>query len=39
LVPSQADATDGLDGLVSPALLGITKVAFDLNQGVVAFNR
>jgi predicted aspartyl protease len=27
------------DGLVSPALLGMTKLAIDLGQGVVAFSR
>jgi hypothetical protein len=39
LVQSHPDATKDFDGLVSPALLGITKVAIDLDQGVVAFSR
>jgi predicted aspartyl protease len=39
LVHSRVDATDGFDGLVSPALLGITKIGFDLDQGVVSFSR
>jgi hypothetical protein len=39
LVQSRGDGTGDFDGLVSPALLGITKVAFDLDQGVVALGR
>jgi len=40
LVPRGGGIEDrDFDGLVSPALLGITKVAIDLDQGVVAFSR
>jgi hypothetical protein len=39
LVHSRADATDSLDGLLNPATLGIAKIAFDFNQGVLAFSR
>jgi predicted aspartyl protease len=39
LVNSRAYATDSLDGLVSPATLGITKIAFDFDKGVVFFSR
>ncbi len=39
LVNSCAYATDSLDGLVSPATLGITKIAFDFDKGVVFFSR
>jgi predicted aspartyl protease len=40
LVPRRGGIEDrGFDGLVSPALIGITKVAIDLDQGVVAFSR
>jgi predicted aspartyl protease len=39
LVQSRPETADDFDGLVSPALLGITKIAIDLDQGVFAFNR
>jgi predicted aspartyl protease len=40
LVPRGGGLEDrDFDGLVSPALLGISKVAIDLDQGVVAFSR
>jgi predicted aspartyl protease len=39
LVPNRPETTDDFDGLVSPALLGITKIAIDLDQGVFAFSR
>jgi Aspartyl protease len=39
LVRSRPETADDFDGLVSPALLGITKIAIDLNQGVFAFSR
>jgi predicted aspartyl protease len=39
LVRTRGDATVDFDGLLSPAVLGITKVAIDLDQGVVAFSR
>jgi predicted aspartyl protease len=39
LVRTRGDATVDFDGLLSPAVLGITKVAIDLDQGVAAFSR
>jgi predicted aspartyl protease len=39
LVRSRPETSDDFDGLVSPALLGITKIAIDLEQGVFAFTR
>jgi predicted aspartyl protease len=39
LARTRGDATGDFDGLLSPAALGITKVAIDLDQGVVAFSR
>ena len=39
LVPTPAGVTEDVDGLVSPALLGIRKVAIDLDEGVVVFSR
>jgi predicted aspartyl protease len=39
LVRTRGDATEDFDGLVSPALLGATKVVIDLDHGVVAFSR
>jgi hypothetical protein len=39
LVHARGDGTEDFDGLVNPAILGITKVAIDLDQGVVAFSR
>ena len=40
LVPRGGGIEDrDFDGLVSPALLGITKVAIDLGQGLAAFSR
>jgi hypothetical protein len=39
LVHTRGDGTEDFDGLVSPALLGFTKVAIDLNHGVVTLGR
>jgi predicted aspartyl protease len=39
LVRSRPETADDFDGLVSPSLLGITKIAIDLDQGVFAFSR
>ena len=39
LVHSRPETNDDFDGLVSPALLGITKIAIDLDRGVFAFSR
>jgi predicted aspartyl protease len=39
LVHGRPETSDDFDGLVSPALLGITKIAIDLDQGVFAFSR
>ena len=39
LVRSRPETNDDFDGLVSPALLGITKIAIDLDRGVFAFSR
>ena len=39
LVPSHRDAGHDFDGLISPAALGITRVAVDLTQRTVAFAR
>ncbi len=39
LVHDRSDTEPDLDGLMSPAALGITKVAIDLEQGVLAFSR
>jgi hypothetical protein len=39
LVGSRSDGGQSFDGLMSPAALGITKVAFDLERGVLAFSR
>jgi hypothetical protein len=39
LVHSRPGAAQDFDGLMSPAALGITKVAVDLERGVLAFSR
>jgi predicted aspartyl protease len=39
LVRGRPETGDDFDGLVSPALLGITKIAIDLDQGVFSFSR
>jgi predicted aspartyl protease len=39
LLPTPAGVAGDVNGLVSPALLGITKVDIDLDRGVVAFSR
>jgi Aspartyl protease len=39
LVPSRWDGTEDFDGLMSPALLGITKLAIDVQRGVLEFSR
>jgi predicted aspartyl protease len=39
LAQSRFDGTEDFDGLVSPALLGITKLAIDVQRGVFEFNR
>jgi predicted aspartyl protease len=39
VVHDRSDAGRDFDGLVSPAALGITKIAVDLERGVVAFGR
>lgn len=39
LVQSRGDGTLDFDGLMSPALLGITRLVIDLGRGVVEFSR
>jgi predicted aspartyl protease len=39
LAQSRLDGTEDFDGLMSPALLGITKLAIDVQRGVFEFNR
>jgi predicted aspartyl protease len=39
LVQSQWDGTRDFDGLMSPALLGITKLVIDVRRGVLEFDR
>jgi predicted aspartyl protease len=39
LVQSRSDGTEDFDGLISPALLGITKLAIDVQRGVFEFSR
>lgn len=39
LVRSRSDGTQDFDGLISPAALGITKMAIDVGRGVLAFSR
>jgi Aspartyl protease len=39
LVQSRGDGTADFDGLMSPALLGITRLVIDVGRGVVEFNR
>jgi hypothetical protein len=39
LVPSRSNEAQDFDGLMSPAALGITKVAFDLGRGMLTFSR
>jgi predicted aspartyl protease len=39
LVQSQWDGTRDFDGLMSPALLGITKLAIDVRRGLLEFDR
>jgi len=39
LVQSRWDGTEDFDGLMSPALLGITQLVIDVRRGVLEFNR
>jgi predicted aspartyl protease len=39
LVKGAADGPQNFDGLISPALLGITKLSIDRGRGVVSFSR
>jgi predicted aspartyl protease len=39
LVQGTGDGPQDFDGLISPALLGITKLSIDLAQGVLSFSR
>jgi predicted aspartyl protease len=39
VVQNHRDAGDDFDGLMSPAALGITKIAFDPGRGELAFSR
>jgi predicted aspartyl protease len=39
LVRSRGEGAQDFDGLMSPAALGITKMAFDLGRGVLTFSR
>jgi predicted aspartyl protease len=39
LVQNPWDGTEDFDGLMSPALLGITRLAVDVRRGVLEFNR
>jgi predicted aspartyl protease len=39
LVQSRGDGTEDFDGLMSPALLGITQLVIDVRRGVLEFNR
>ena len=39
VVHDSSDAGQGFDGLMSPAALGLTRVAVDLKRGVLAFSR
>jgi predicted aspartyl protease len=39
LVKAAGDARQNFDGLISPAVLGITKLSVDLGRGVVSFSR
>lgn len=39
LVQSRGDGTADFDGLMSPALLGMTRLVIDLGRGVVEFSR
>ena len=39
LVQSRSDGVQDFDGLMSPAALGITKMAFDLGRGQLTFSR
>jgi hypothetical protein len=39
LVQRRGDEGHDFDGLMSPAALGLTKVAVDLGRGVLAFSR
>ncbi|MEO7144105.1 MAG: hypothetical protein ABI165_11470, partial [Bryobacteraceae bacterium] len=39
LVRSRGDGAQDFDGLMSPAALGITKIAIDLGRGVFTFSR
>jgi hypothetical protein len=39
LVRSRGEEAQDFDGLMSPAALGITKMAFDLGRGVLTFSR
>jgi hypothetical protein len=38
LVRNRTDGTRDFDGLISPAALGITKMAIDVGRGVLAFS-
>ncbi len=39
LVKGAGDGRQNFDGLISPAVLGITKMSIDLGRGVFAFSR
>jgi predicted aspartyl protease len=39
LIQSRWDGTEDFDGLMSPALLGITQLVIDVRRGVLEFNR
>ena len=39
LVRSRSDGAQDFDGLMSPAALGITKLAIDLGRGLLTFSR
>ncbi len=39
MVHNLRDAGHDFDGLMSPAALGITRIAIDLHQGTLAFTR
>ncbi len=39
MVQDRSDSGRNFDGLMSPAALGITRVAFDFERGVLAFSR
>jgi len=39
LVRSRSSEAQDFDGLMSPAALGITRMAFDLGRGMLTFSR